>query len=137
MGLVTRQFGPNAKGKKLTIKEMDDNLLYLESIAFSNIIEFNPIEIQASQTLSTLTSGFIIVTAIPSGGLTITLPTPTVNEDGRLIIIKDSVGTAATDPITVDTLSGAADIDGSPSYVINTNYGSLRIVAYGTNYHIV
>jgi hypothetical protein len=32
--LLTRQFGPNPKGSKLSIQEMDDNLLYLsESIA--------------------------------------------------------------------------------------------------------
>ena len=31
--LITRQFGPNPKGAKLAIQEMDDNLLYLsESI---------------------------------------------------------------------------------------------------------
>ena len=31
--LLTRQFGPNPKGSKLTIQDMDDNLLYLsESI---------------------------------------------------------------------------------------------------------
>ena len=29
--LLTRQFGPNPKGSKLTIQEMDDNLLYLSS----------------------------------------------------------------------------------------------------------
>jgi hypothetical protein len=32
MPLITRQFGPNAKGSKLTIQEVDDNLLYLESL---------------------------------------------------------------------------------------------------------
>ena len=30
MPLITRQYGPNAKGSKLTIEEMDDNLLYLQ-----------------------------------------------------------------------------------------------------------
>lgn len=34
--LLTRQYGPNPKGSKLSISEMDDNLLYLsESIAAS------------------------------------------------------------------------------------------------------
>ena len=31
MPLITRQYGPNAKGSKLTIEEMDDNLLYLQA----------------------------------------------------------------------------------------------------------
>jgi hypothetical protein len=32
--LLTRQFGPNPKGSKLTIQEMDDNLLYLDEASF-------------------------------------------------------------------------------------------------------
>lgn len=31
MGLITRFYGPNAKGSKLTIKEMDNNLYYLQN----------------------------------------------------------------------------------------------------------
>lgn len=32
MALITRQFGPNAKGSKLTIEEMDDNLLWVNNL---------------------------------------------------------------------------------------------------------
>jgi hypothetical protein len=32
MELITREYGPNAKGSKLTIQEMDDNLLFLQSL---------------------------------------------------------------------------------------------------------
>lgn len=35
MSLITRQYGPNPKGSKLTIQEMDDNLLYLETLSLS------------------------------------------------------------------------------------------------------
>ena len=37
MSLVTRFYGPDAKGSKLTIKEMDDNLYYLQSLGVSEI----------------------------------------------------------------------------------------------------
>ena len=37
MGLITRFYGPNAKGSKLTIKEMDNNLYYLQSFGVSGI----------------------------------------------------------------------------------------------------
>ena len=37
MGLITRFYGPNAKGSKLTIKEMDDNLYYLQSFGVSGV----------------------------------------------------------------------------------------------------
>ena len=33
MSLITRQYGPNPKGSKLTIQEMDGNLTYLEQLA--------------------------------------------------------------------------------------------------------
>jgi hypothetical protein len=35
MELLTREYGPNAKGSKLTIQEMDDNLLFLESLGLT------------------------------------------------------------------------------------------------------
>jgi hypothetical protein len=35
MSLITRQFGPTPKNVKLSIEEMDNNLLYLESLAQS------------------------------------------------------------------------------------------------------
>jgi len=37
MGLITRFYGPNDKGSKLTIKEMDDNLYYLQSFGVSGV----------------------------------------------------------------------------------------------------
>jgi hypothetical protein len=37
MGLVTRQFGPNAKGSKLTTLEMDNNLYYLQGLGVSGL----------------------------------------------------------------------------------------------------
>ena len=35
MGLITRQFGPNAKGSRLTTLEMDNNLYYLQGVGVS------------------------------------------------------------------------------------------------------
>ena len=42
MALITRQFGPNAKGSKLTIQEMDDNLLWvnnLTEVTYSELVD--------------------------------------------------------------------------------------------------
>jgi hypothetical protein len=41
MTLITRQFGPNAKGKKLSIAEMDGNFLFLDSKSVSSEILIN------------------------------------------------------------------------------------------------
>ena len=54
---------------------------------------------------------------------------------GQTYIIKDNVGTAALNNITV-TPSGK-NIDGSASYIINTNYGSITIIYNGTQWVIV
>lgn len=38
MGITTRQYGPNAKGSRLTTAEMDENFNYLEELANSAIL---------------------------------------------------------------------------------------------------
>ncbi len=47
--------------------------------------------------------------------------------EGRVIIIKDETGDAATNNITVDA-NGSETIDGSETQVINNAYGSLTLV---------
>jgi hypothetical protein len=54
---------------------------------------------------------------------------------GQSYIIKDNVGSAATNNITI-TPSGK-NIDGAASATINTNYGSLTIVYNGTEWSII
>lgn len=55
MSLITRQFGPNAKGSKLTFQEMDDNLLYLEGLA-DGIAYYGQMSIQTGTTVSIATA---------------------------------------------------------------------------------
>ena len=49
MSLVTRQYGPDAKGLKLTNLDMDNNLYYLQSIGVSGLTFY-------SRTLSLINS---------------------------------------------------------------------------------
>lgn len=68
-----------------------------------------------------------------SSARTITpLASPTT---GQKHIIKDSVGSAAANNITV-TPSGK-NIDGAASYTLNVAYGSITIVFGGTEWHII
>lgn len=64
-----------------------------------------------------------------AGGYTITLAFPT---DGRQVIIKDEAGTAGSSNITI-----SGTIDGVSGYTISTNYGSVRLIADGTNWFII
>lgn len=63
------------------------------------------------------------------GSYTVTLSGPA---KARKLIIKDEAGNAATSPITV-----TGTIDGSASYIINTNYGALSLISDGTNWFVI
>ena len=63
------------------------------------------------------------------GGYTITLAKPT---DGRRLTIKDEVGGAGTTAITI-----VGTIDGATNLTINTNYGSVTLIADGTNWFTI
>lgn len=67
----------------------------------------------------------------------LTLPTAQCDgaeDNGRLITIKDS-GNANTNNITVDT-EGAETIDGAGSLTINTDYASVDLFCYSSNWYI-
>ena len=67
MSLVTRQYGPDAKGLKLTNLDMDNNLYYLQSIGVSGLTF-------SSSTLSLIN---------PTGG---TISSVDINVDNRWFI---------------------------------------------------
>jgi hypothetical protein len=50
MALITRNTGANSKGEKLTIKEMDDNLLYLEELAVGGLLSTRYVYVAANGT---------------------------------------------------------------------------------------
>lgn len=75
-------------------------------------------------TYTTLITDDIIYADSTSAGFTITLIASP--DDGQQFVIKDSVGTATANNITVIASSG--NIDGASSFVINLNYGSATFV---------
>lgn len=60
------------------------------------------------------------------------LASPTL---GKTYTIKDSVGSASINNITVQ--GNGANIDGSSSYLINSNYGLITVIYNGTTWSIV
>lgn len=66
---------------------------------------------------------------------TINLPTA-ASITGRVYIIKDEAGDAATNNITIDG-SAAETIDGAATAVINANYGFRAILSDGANWMII
>jgi len=80
---------------------------------------------------TTLTTDYIILVDSSVLRSIVPLASPTT---GTAYVIKDSVGTSGTNPITV-TPSGK-NIDGAASYVLSSNYGSINIVYNGTEWNI-
>lgn len=66
---------------------------------------------------------------------TVTLPAVSGNT-GRVLVIKDATGAAATNNITVDG-NASETIDGATTYVINTNYGSVTLVGDVSGWFVV
>lgn len=68
---------------------------------------------------------------------TLTLPAANTIPAGKMFVVKDASGGAATHNITVSR-SGSDTIDGGTTAVISTNYGVVRLMSNGTNgYDIV
>jgi hypothetical protein len=74
--------------------------------------------------------------SVDSSGGPITVTFPNAPATDQIFIIKDRLGTSATNNITITTAGGAIDIDGSTSYIIKTNYEALNLLFNGTSYEV-
>lgn len=77
-----------------------------------------------------------IVSMNASGGAKI-VHLPNAPTSGRVFVVKDVSGIAATNNITITTVGGVVTIDGATSYVMNVNYQSLMLVFNGTSYFVI
>ncbi len=101
--------------------------------AISQGLNLNPRIVTAAGSVTLTSTDYTVIIEKTVGAATpVILPT---NVLGEAFIVKDGKGDAATNNITLTPLSGT--IDGSPTYVINTNYGSVSIVGDGTNWLII
>lgn len=70
-----------------------------------------------------------------SGG-TVTVQLPNAPTTGRIFVIKDGTGNAATNSITITTPGGVVNIDASPSYIMNVGFESIEVIFNGTSYEV-
>lgn len=74
--------------------------------------------------------------SVDTSALAITVQLPNAATSGRVFIIKDRTGAAATRNITVTTVGGAVNIDGATTYVMNNNFQSIQVIGNGSTYEI-
>lgn len=65
-----------------------------------------------------------------------TVQLPNAPATGRVFVIKDHAGTAGSNNITITTVGGVVIIDGSATFVMNTNYQSIQVIFNGSNYEV-
>lgn len=83
----------------------------------------------------TVQSGDIYLQCDVSGGV-LTLLFPDTPVTGRIYYIKDATGSAATNNITLTTVSGTDTIDSYTSFPMNTNYQAVSLIFDGVGYEI-
>ena len=70
------------------------------------------------------------------GAKAVTLPDPTTVPVGMKFTVKDKLGNAAVNNITV-SVAGGATIDGAANKVMNANFATFKFQTDGTSYFVV
>lgn len=112
--------------------------------AFTTLSASGKLTASAGQVVSSTVPGAYPYTVLASDYLilvdtasarTINLPNaPTTN---TVYVIKDNVGSAGTNAITLTTLGGSVTIDGATSQTLASNWISYTVVFNGTSYRII
>lgn len=112
-----------------------------DSVVSSSVISVNtngsllvPVVIVTTSPYLALSSDFFIgvnnVGAVP-----FSVVLPANPQTGKIYIVKDVLGTAAAENITVTAVGHT--IDGSASAIINTNFGSITLLFDGAEWSLV
>lgn len=118
-------------GANITITNAPGSITIASST--SSFFNYTGVDFAASPYNALITDLFISCD-LTGGAITIRLPNaPAV---GEYWIIKDRLGLANTNNITVTTVGGAVNIDGATSYVINLAFGSAQFIFNGTSYEV-
>lgn len=109
------------------------NTITISATSFSNIVNYTAIDDTDSPYAVTASDYYI---SADSTAGTVTVQLPNAPSTGRVFAIKDQAGTSATNNITVTTVGGAVNIDGSTSFVMNTAYESIQVIFNGSAYEV-
>lgn len=110
--------------QKTGTKRLDE---FLEAVYVLTASGFIRKQVRVAASYTALKSDFYIGVTSTAAPRTITLPALASLPDEIVYIVKDESGGAAANNITIDA-SGAEQIDGALTKVINTNYGVVRLL---------
>ncbi len=99
----------------------------------ADIVNYTVVNFAASP-YSAIATDYYISADVTGGAITIRLPNAATL--GRVFVIKDKVGLAATNNITVTTVGGAVNIDGAVTFVMNTAYEAVQLIGNGVSYEV-
>jgi hypothetical protein len=74
--------------------------------------------------------------SVDTSGGAVTLRFPNAPVANRIWTVKDRLGNAATNNITVTTGGGIVDIDGAAIYTMNVNYQAINLIWNGASYEV-
>jgi hypothetical protein len=123
----------NSTNGNLTFANGAGNILNL-TVSASPIISYVQIAFIDSAYTASVTTEFISCDT-SGGAIIINLPSATVAQ-GESWIIKDRIGNANLNNITIQSLVGGKTIDTAANYIINAAFGSVRILYNGVNYEV-
>jgi hypothetical protein len=86
----------------------------------------------ANRTNTTLSTDHVIIFTSLTADRTYQISSEDIAQAGRVIVVKDGSGNAATFNIIIST-EGAETIDGAATFTISSNYGAINLVSNGSN----
>ncbi|MCX5923059.1 MAG: hypothetical protein NTU89_00670, partial [Candidatus Dependentiae bacterium] len=95
-----------------------------------------PLFINLQTSAYTVTSVDQLVLVDVSGG-SLTISLPAAPAAGKVFTIKDTGSASVLKVITIDTVGGGGNIDGSSSRTIIVAYGAITVCFDGTSYNII
>jgi hypothetical protein len=127
MTLITRQFGPNPKNAKLSIEEMDNNLLYLESLGLSGtqyiLVKANGTDVENATELQNAYITAQGMSPSATNRITVIAAPANYNFDSSAFIM---------DTQYIDLVS----LDGNRSVIFNSSNASGTISVESSNTHV-
>lgn len=103
------------------------------TISATGTSQFNYTNVNSTPYVVLTTDQYLSVDCSSSA---ITIQLPNAATLGKSFVIKDRTGSAATNNITVTTVSGTDLIDGATMFSINTSYEGINVLGNGSSYEI-